>query len=406
MKKITDLRAFVLKADDQGADYHARGNGHWINNTVIATPMSKYPEYQKTRTSFGIDVLGSLLVEAEAEDGSVGFSVTTGGIPAAFLIEKHFKRFVVGQLSCNVEIMFDQMYNASIFYGRKGLTINAISGVDCAVWDLLGKLRQEPVWAMIGGKVRDRQPIYATGPRPDLAMEMGFLGGKIPLPYGPAHFKEGLIKNFELAATMRDKCGKDFMLAFDCWMSLDAHYALQLIKLLEPLDFYWLEEALSPEDLDGYKKLVHHRAYPIKISTGEHEYTRWGFKKLLETEVDIIQPDVNWCGGLTELLKIKALASAYNKLVIPHGSSVYSYHFSIASDATPFSEFLMMAPKADKIVPMFAPLFENEPVPENGHIMVSDNPGFGVKLNSKLNWVRADFNPTAPKIKSKPPPNL
>ena len=391
MKKIKDIRAYVLESEDQGADYHAKAGEHWITQTVIATPMSQYPEYSGTRTSFGIDVLGSMMVEVEAEDGTVGFSVTTGGLPAAYMVVKHFKRFVVGQLVNNVEIMFDQMYRASMYYGRKGITLNAISGVDCAVWDLLGRLRDEPVWAMIGGKVRDKQPMYATGPRPDLAMEMGFIGGKIPLPYGPSSGNEGLRKNIELAKKMRDLCGDGFMLAFDCWMSMDRPYALQLIKALEAYDFHWIEESLHPDDLAGYADLVKMRSYPIRISTGEHEYSRWGFKNLLDTGVDIIQPDVNWCGGLTELLKIKALASANNRLVIPHGSSVYSYHFSIASDATPFSEFLMMAPKADKIVPMFDPLFKNEPVPVNGLMDVSDRPGFGVELNSNLSWKRPEF---------------
>src|SRR5690606_27317962 len=135
-----DLRAYVVGGREQGADYHAQPAGHWITSTIIATPMSKYPEYQQTRDSFGIGVLGTTLVEVEAQDGTVGFSVTTGGVPAAYLIEHHFKRFVVGQDPRNVELMFDQMYNASMFYGRKGLTINAISAVDCAVWDLLGRL--------------------------------------------------------------------------------------------------------------------------------------------------------------------------------------------------------------------------------------------------------------------------
>ena len=89
---------------------------------------------------------------------------------------------------------------------------------------------------------------------------------------------------------------------------------------------------------------------------------------------------------MTELLKIKAMASAKSRLCVLHASSVYSYHFAIASDATPFSEFLMMAPKADKIVPMFTPLFTNETVPVDGHVSVSDNPGFGVDLNPKLKW--------------------
>jgi L-rhamnonate dehydratase len=388
MKKIVDVRALVQEGTDQGGDYHAKPGGHWITDTVIATPMSKYPAYAQTRRSFGIDVLGTLLVEVEADDGTVGFAMTTGGIPAAYLVEKHFRRFIVGQPAVNVEVMFDQMYHASLYYGRKGLPLNTISAIDCAVWDLLGKLRGEPIWAMIGGKMRERQPMYATGPRPDLAKKLGFIGGKLPLPYGPAHGDDGLRKNVELAAQMREACGPDFFLAFDCWMALTPIYTLRLIEALRPFNIRWVEECLPPDDYAGYRQLVEQRASPIMISTGEHEYTRWGFENLLNTGVDMIQPDIHWCGGLTELLKIKALASAKNRLCVLHGSSVYSYHFAIASDATPFSEFLMMAPAADRIVPMFAPLFTNETVPVDGHISVSDSPGFGVDLNPALRWIR------------------
>lgn len=384
MQPIVDLRAYVVGGADQGADYHARGAGHWITSTIIATPMSKHPAYQKTRESFGIGVLGTAVVEVEAADGTVGFAVTTGGVPAAWLIEHHFKRFVVGEPACNVELMFDQMYNASLFYGRKGLTINAISAIDCAVWDLLGRLRGEPVWAMIGGKVRERQPMYATTPRPDLAKKLGFTAAKIPLPYGPAHAEDGLAKNVALAAKWRKACGPDFPLAFDCWMALTPAYTLRLIHALEPYRFRWIEECLPPDDYEGYRTLVQQRSHPILVTSGEHECTRWGFENLLATGVDIIQPDVNWCGGLTELLKIRAMASAKGRLVVPHGSSVYSYHFAIASDATPFAEFLMMAPKADRVVPMFDPLFVREPVPVDGYLDVPDTPGFGVELNPKL----------------------
>lgn len=392
MKKIKDVRALVQEGADQGADYHAKAGEHWITSTVIATPMSKYPEYQATRKSFGIDVLGTVLVEVEADDGTVGFAMTTGGVPAAYLIEKHFRRFVVGQPVVNLEVMFDQMYHASLYYGRKGLTLNAISAVDCAVWDLLGRIRQEPVWAMIGGKMRERQPMYATGPRPDLAKQMGFIGGKIPLPYGPSHGEEGLRKNVELVARMREACGPDFFLAIDCWMALTPAYTLRLIEALRPYNLRWIEESLPPDDYDGYAKLVRERTYPIMISTGEHEYSRWGFENLLNTGVDMIQPDIHWCGGLTELLKIKAMASAKSRLCVLHASSVYSYHFAIASDATPFSEFLMMAPQADRVVPMFSPLFVNETVPVDGYVSVTEAPGFGVDLNPNLKWNRP-FNP-------------
>ena len=116
----------------------------------------------------------------------------------------------------------------------------------------------------------------------------------------------------------------------------------------------------------------------------EHEATRWGFRMLVEMECcDILQPDVGWCGGITELLKISGLADAHGRLVVPHGSSVYSYHFVITRHNSPFAEFLMMAPAADTVVPMFSPQLLDEPVPVNGRIKASalDAPGFGVRLN-------------------------
>ena len=127
------------------------------------------------------------------------------------------------------------------------------------------------------------------------------------------------------------------------------------------------------------------------VTAGEHEATRWGFRMLLEMDCcDILQPDVGWCGGLTELLKISALADAHGKLVIPHGSSVYSYHFVATRHNSPFTEFLMMAPKADEVTPMFSPQLLDEPVPENGRLSVSrlDKPGFGVRLNPDLAMTR------------------
>jgi L-rhamnonate dehydratase len=96
---------------------------------------------------------------------------------------------------------------------------------------------------------------------------------------------------------------------------------------------------------------------------------------------DIIQPDVNWCGGITELIKISALADARGVLVVPHGSSVYSYHFTITRHNSPFSEFLMMSPQADKVIPMFSPQLLDEPIPVNGRMKLSEAPGFGVRLN-------------------------
>lgn len=385
---IKQVRAYVVRGG--GADYHDQGEGHWIDDH-IATPMSRYPEYRQSRQSFGINVLGTLVVEIEAVDGTIGFAVTTGGEPAAFIVEKHLARFLEGRDPGDYEKIWDQMYFSSQYYGRKGLVVNAISGVDLALWDLLGKLRGEPVYHLLGGAVRDEMQFYATGPRPDLAKEMGFIGGKMPLHHGPVEGAEGFHKNIEMIADMRAACGPDFWLMLDCWMALDVDYATRLAIAAHTHGLKWIEEAISPDDYWGYAELRRNVPRGMLVTTGEHEATRWGFRMLLDMECcDILQPDVGWCGGITEMLKISAMADARGKLVVPHGSSVYSYHFVITRHNSPFAEFLMMAPKADEIVPMFSPQLLGEPVPINGRMRASalDKPGFGVDLNPEVSLHR------------------
>lgn len=385
---IKQVRAYTVRGG--GADYHDQAEGHWIDSQ-IATPMSKYPEYRMTRRSFGLNVLGTLVVEVEASDGTVGFAVTTGGEIGAWIVEKHLARFIEGKQVTEIEKIWDQMFNATLYYGRKGVVINTISCVDLALWDLLGKVRQLPVHQLLGGPVRDELMFYATGARPDLAKEMGFMGGKMPLVHGPAEGDEGLQKNLEHLAKMRSAVGDDFWLMYDCWMSLDVNYATRLAQGAQAYDLKWIEEALPPDDYWGYAQLKRDVPKGMLVNTGEHEATRWGFRMLLEMECcDVIQPDVGWCGGITELIKISALADAHNKLVVPHGSSVYSYHFVITRHNSPFAEFLMMAPKADEVVPMFNPLLLDEPVPENGRMAAAklDKPGFGVRLNPECELSR------------------
>lgn len=378
---IKQVRAYTLRGG--GADYHDQSDGHWIDDH-ISTPMSKYPEYRQSRRSFGINVLGTLVVEVEASDGTVGFAVTTGGEPGAFIVEKHLARFIEGARVTDVEKIWDQMYQSTLYYGRKGIVLNTLSAVDLALWDLMGKLREEPVHQLLGGAVRNELQFYATGARPDLAKQMGFIGGKLPLQHGPAEGEEGLRRNLEKLAHMREQVGPDFWLMYDCWMSLDLNYATRLAHAAADLRLKWIEEALPPDDYWGYAALRKNMPAGMMVSTGEHEATRWGFRLLLEMGCcDIIQPDVNWCGGLTELVKISALADAHGALVVPHGSSVYSYHFVITRHNSPFAEFLMMAPKADEVVPMFNPLLLDEPIPQHGRMSVNqlDKPGFGVRLN-------------------------
>ena len=379
------MRAYVVRGG--GGDYHDQEAGHWIDQH-IATPMAKYPAYRNSRQSFGLNVLGTLVVEIEADNGVAGFAVSTGGEPGAWIVERHLARFLEGAYVTDLELLWDQMYLSTLFYGRKGLVVNVISCIDLALWDLLGKLRQEPVYHLLGGAVREELIFYATGARPDLAQTMGFIGGKMPLLHGPAEGEEGLKKNLELLAQTRARTSADFWLMYDCWMSLNLNYAVRLAHGAAAAGLKWIEEALPPDDYWGYAELRRQAPPSMLVTTGEHEATRWGFRMLLEMGcADIIQPDVNWCGGITELIKISALADARGVLVVPHGSSVYSYHFVITRHNSPFAEFLMMAPKADRVIPMFSPLLLDEPVPQNGRMKLPDTPGFGVRLNPECKLV-------------------
>jgi len=391
MKQVTisEVRAYVMAADEMGADYHNQTGSHWIIDLPIANPMSVYEEYKAKRTSWGINALGTVLVEVELNDGTVGIGCSIGGEPACYIIEKHLSRFVEGQDPRNVELIWDQMWRATLPYGRKGLAVQAISAVDLAIWDCLGKLRGEPVYALLGGATKDKLPVYATTSRPDIAHEWGFQGAKIPCRYGPADGDEGLRKNIAVMREAREQVGPGFPLRLDCYMALTVPYAIKLAKALAEFDLDWIEECLPPDDYDGYAELKRALTGICLVTTGEHEYTRYGFRELISRKcADILQPDINWVGGLTEARRIVAMASAYDLPVIPHGSSVFSYHLQYAFTNCPLAEFLVMSPAADRVVPLFGELFRDEPLPRDGYVKLTDAPGWGVELNDKLDLIR------------------
>jgi L-rhamnonate dehydratase len=377
--RITDVRAFVV-GKRGGGDYFQQTQGHWLIDSLIANPMSGYAPYRDRRTTWGIDVLGTLVVEIETADGTVGVAAGSGGAPAAWLLHHHFRRFLVGEDARNVNRIWDELYRASLPYGRKGLPIMAISAVDLALWDLLGRLRQEPVYNLIGGASRSEVDFYCTGPAPDAVKALGFWGAKVPLPHSHFDGEAGLRKNVEFLAAHRQAVGPDFPLMVDCYMALTVPYAIRLAEACAGLDIYWWEEVLSPEDVEGYRLIK--QAHPrLKWTTGEHEYTRYGFRRLIEERlIDILQPDVMWVGGMTELLRIAAHASAYDIPVVPHASGPYSYHFIATQTQAPLCEYVAASPDGRSIRPVFGDLFVGEELPQNGRLQLSDRPGFGMEI--------------------------
>ena len=379
--RIKDLRVYTMAPDTGAATYFKPGDAnHWLVDSLIANPMSGHRQYRAKRSSWGVGVLGALVVEIETEEGTVGVATGSGGMPAAWLIRHHFARFLVGEDARNLNRIWDAMYRASLPYGRKGLPVMAISAVDLALWDLVGKVRGEPVYHLIGGLSRDEITLYCTGPDAGAIQRMGFWGAKVPLPEGPFDGEEGLRRNVAFLATQRAAVGPGYPLMVDCYMALEVAYAIRLAEACKPLDIYWWEEVLSPEDVDGYRQIK--AAHPaLKWTTGEHEYTRYGFRRLIEDrQIDILQPDVMWVGGLTELLRIAAHASAYDTPVVPHGSGPYSYHFIASQTGPAFCEYVAASADGQSIAPVFGALFTGEPLPVAGRLRLGEDAGFGMEI--------------------------
>ena len=264
------------------------------------------------------------------------------------MIERHLSRFLIGSDPRDVERLWDQMWRGSLYYGRKGLAICAISAVDLALWDLCGKLRDEPVYKLLGGETKDAIPCYVTGIKPAATRSSASSAPRCRCPHGPADGRDGLLKNVEMVARAREEVGPDFDLMLDCYMALDVPYTIELADALRPYRVRWIEEPLPPDDYDGHARIK--AACPWqRFTTGEHEYTRYGFRELIaRANVDILQPDLAWVGGITEARKIAAMAAAHDLPVVPHGSGVFSSTSRWRRRTRPFQEILAMSPDGDR----------------------------------------------------------
>ncbi len=348
----------------------------------VANPMTKYPEFQDDRgAGMGFDTDRTVVVEVETESGRIGVATTNGGIVAASIIELHLAALVEGESPFAHERIWDRMYLSTLPFGRKGVVLHAISGVDLAIWDLHGRIAAEPVWSLLGGRAHASVEVYGTGPSPARIQELGLHGAKLPLTWGPSEGAEGFRRNVERARLAREAVGEGFPLYYDCWMALDVDYAARLAWAIEPYGFGWLEEPLLPDDYSGHAELRRRMPPTMMLNTGEHEYTTAGHRLLCESGVDVIQPDPNWCGGLTELRRIAAVATAFGKRLIPHVGGQYSYHFLTAFPHTFLGEFGVMQGAGDRILPQHAPLLTGESLPVDGRIVVTDAPGFGLDLD-------------------------
>jgi len=315
--------------------------GAWSTEAEIANPMSIYPKYKARRSLFYPDPgkLGGFTVEISTDKGVKGYG--SGGTGGGTIVEGHLVKLLLGEDPFNVEKLWDIMWRSTMYYGRAGVAINAISGVDVAIWDLIGSAMGMPVYKLLGGETKDRIPAYCTGNNLERNAEFGYKRNKLAVPYGPADGSEGMRKNAELVRQARHAVGADGDVMLDCWMAWTERYTVEMAAMLEPYRVYWMEECLQPHDYEGFGRL-NAGIKSTRIATGEHEYTLYGFRQLLEhRSAAIWQPDMHWCGGLTELRRIAALAAAYDIPVIPHaGGQQDTVHFIMATRNAPWAEMV------------------------------------------------------------------
>lgn len=334
------------------------------------------------------------VVEVEADDGTVGVG-TAGAFHGAALavVADYYAGLVLGEDPRRHEHLWQRMYRTSVRFGRSGTAVCALSALDLACWDLHGKAEGKPVYDLLGGLTQTAVPcyvsrLYALDDLDALAAEArgyvanGFTRLKQRFGFGPKDGVRGMKRNVELVRTVREAVGDDAELAADAYMGWDVGYAAEMAGRLREYRLSWIEEPLMPHDLDGYAELATRCPWQ-RWSCGEHVYTKWEFKQLIDRRaVGILQPDVNRAGGLTESLKICALAEAAGLPVVPHSNEAHNLHlvFSRSPSVCPVIEYFPDV-EPDTGNELFWKLFRGNPRARDGLLEPPTAPGLGVDVD-------------------------
>lgn len=360
-------------------------------DTIFATPLSMLPFQQDAQAPFRF--FSWLVVEIETDNGLVGIG-NAGLCPdiTKKIIDARLKPLLLYENPLNTEYLYEKMFRSSIAYGRKGAVMAAISALDIALWDLKGKHLQQPVFVLMGGRTKPSIPAYYsrlyTRNLDQLQEEaatyqaQGFKGMKLRCGYPMTEGLEGMKKNIEMVKVVRQTVGDAVDVMVDAYMGFTLPYAKRFLKALEPYQPRWVEELLLPDEISNFAKL--RKMTDIPISSGEHEFGRYGFHELLQADaLDIFQFDTNRVGGFTEAQKICHLAQVQGIEVIPHGGQMHNLQVVMSSFACPMAEYF---PQTEIEVgnELFWYIFDGEVVAENGQLQLDDlKPGVGLTLKTE-----------------------
>ena len=328
---------------------------------------------------------GLNVVKVSTDDGVTGIGLAGGVMGAENIgsaILDYLKQYAIGQDPFDNEKIWDDMWQPKLI-GRRGITTRVISGIDIALWDIKGKVANRPVYKMLGGYT-DRMPVYIAGGYyeegkglEELALEteeslsMGVRAIKMKIGGAPIN------EDVERVRVVRETAGPDVKVMVDANCAYRYYEAIEIARKIEKYDIYWFEEPVNPDDYEGHKLIS--QATTIPIATGENEYTRYGFRDLIENRcAAILQPDALVMGGITEFTKVAALAQAHDLPIAPHGNQDVHVHLASA-----IPNGLMVEYYRGSTDPMWDKMFQHPLEVVDGYVSPPDRPGMGIELNDQ-----------------------
>lgn len=335
------------------------------------------------------------VIRVHTDEGISGLGVVSAmnaHVTDAF-VQYSLAPLIVGRDPLDVERIWHDMFHQPYKLGPTGAHLNAMAGIDIALWDIAGKAAGRPIYALLGGKFREDPAVYASSmkrgmpPREEAERalsfkEQGFPGYKIHSATRWM-YDDGFDQTVETVRAIRELVGDDFQILVDVNNAYLPHTALRVARQLEEYRVWHFEEPLADHDRGGYAALAD--AVDIPIAAGEQEYTRWQFRDLIvHDHIDILQPDVIKCGGFTEFKKIAAIAQAFNKPITVHNTdptigTAAHVHLWVSTPNCIYPQEYNIEPH--RLVQL--PILENPPEVKAGHISVPEGPGLGVSVDEQ-----------------------
>lgn len=355
-----------------------------VEGIPLSIPLKEDPEIASGSISSMASAKASsihVLVKIQTDEGITGYGEAFRFTPSVVckFIDEALKPLLIGKDPLRIASLWDLMYQTTFRYGRKGMAIQCISGIEIALWDILGKHRNLPIYEMLGGLSRDKATAYASmlrynSPEDAARVALGF----VEEGYTAIKLHQ---TDIESVRAVRELIPEDITLMLDVNGIWSPREAIVKSKELEDYQLLWLEEPVRP--MDDYDGLAYVTANSnIKIAAGENEYTHYGFKEMVtKRAADILQPDVIKAGGILECHKISAIAEAWNLQLIPHSfcfgpGIAATLHFSLSNMSSEYIEI--------NAVPLEMPYIQPALRPEKGYLTVSEKPGLGIEIDEDV----------------------